>query len=220
VNARTIVSAIAQTIVTFLLFALAYRYGYWQAIAYLAVLCVASAAIVTYLWLKDPALLKRRIRGPQDEQNGSQKLVHSIVYVIFASAITLSCVDRGAGWSHVALPIVIAGDAIVAFGCAIYFIVFRANTLSASTVETAPGQTVIATGPYALVRHPMYVGLLCVLVGTPLALGSWWALLACVPMALAIASRIRQEERFLRDELPGYTTYAHRVRYRLLPFVW
>ena len=112
------------------------------------------------------------------------------------------------------------GDPLVAIGFAIVFAVFRANTFTAATVELAADQVVISSGPYAVVRHPMYAGALLLLLGTPLALGSWWGLLTMVPMTLTIVWRLLDEERFLAQNLPGYPDYQRKVRYRLLPLVW
>ena len=109
---------------------------------------------------------------------------------------------------------------MTALGFFIVFRVFRENSFTAATIEVAPDQRVISTGPYAIVRHPMYSGALVMLVGTPLALGSWWGLLMSVLTIFAIAWRAIDEERFLRKNLPGYAEYCQIVRYRLLPFVW
>ncbi len=217
---RNIVSATAQIAISCLLFALAWRSGFWQAVAYLLVLSAASISIVAYLRLKDPELLKRRSRGPQHEKQRSQMLLHIIVLATFALTLALASLDHAYAWSRVPFALEIAGDGIVALGCLVYFIVFRENTFAAATVELAPGQRVISSGPYAIVRHPMYVGLLAVLAGTPIALGSWWGLTMVVPMILAVLWRIHYEETFLMEHLPGYATYAHSVRHRLVPYVW
>lgn len=100
------------------------------------------------------------------------------------------------------------------------FLVLRENTYAAGTIEVEQGQQVISTGPYALVRHPMYAGALIMLLGIPLALGSWWGLLTIVPMALALVWRILDEEAFLRKNLPGYAEYRAQVKYRLVPLIW
>jgi protein-S-isoprenylcysteine O-methyltransferase Ste14 len=115
---------------------------------------------------------------------------------------------------------VILGIALVALGFLIIFIVFRENTFSAATIEVAEDQKVISTGPYAIVRHPMYSAALVMLLGTPLALGSWWGLLMLVPMTLVIVWRLLDEESFLSEKLPGYSDYRKTVRYRLVPLVW
>jgi len=115
---------------------------------------------------------------------------------------------------------VVVGDVLTALGSFIVFRVFKENSFTAATIEVAPYQRVISTGPYAIVRHPMYSGALVMLVGTPLALGSWWGLLMSVLMIFAIAWRALDEEGFLLKNLPGYAEYCQIVRYRLVPFVW
>jgi protein-S-isoprenylcysteine O-methyltransferase Ste14 len=112
------------------------------------------------------------------------------------------------------------GDLLVALGFLLVCFVIRANTYAASTIQVAKGQTVISTGPYAVVRHPMYAGVLPLLIGTPLARGSWRGLGALIFFMPALLWRLLDEERFLRKNLPGYTDYTRKVRYRLVPFVW
>ena len=112
------------------------------------------------------------------------------------------------------------GDLLVALGFLLVYFVIRANTYAASTIQVAEGQTVISTGPYAVVRHPMYAGVLPLLVGTPLALGSWRGLGALIFFMPVLLWRLLDEERFLHKNLPGYTDYTRKVRYRLVPFVW
>jgi protein-S-isoprenylcysteine O-methyltransferase Ste14 len=132
----------------------------------------------------------------------------------------LPSLDHRFSWSAVPLLAVVVGDALTALGFFIVFRVFKENSFTAATIEVAPDQRVISTGPYAIVRHPMYSGALVMLVGTPLALGSWWGLLMSVLMIFAIAWRALDEERFLRKNLSGYAEYCQIVRYRLVPFVW
>ena len=111
-------------------------------------------------------------------------------------------------------------DVVVVVGFWIVFVVFRVNTFTAATIGVAAEQHVIETGPYGLVRHPMYAGAMSLLLATPVALGSWWDLLACVPMLAVIILRLQDEERFLLEHLPGYMQYRARVRFRLVPGVW
>jgi len=101
-----------------------------------------------------------------------------------------------------------------------FYLVFRENTYGGATIQVTPGQTVVTTGPYAVVRHPMYSWALLMLLAVPLALGSWWGLLLLVPAFAVLLWRVREEERFLANELPGYRDYQRQVRYRLLPLVW
>ena len=132
----------------------------------------------------------------------------------------LPSIDHRFSWSDVPLAVVIAGDVFVALGFFVIFFVFRENTYAAATIEVASGQKVISTGPYAIVRHPMYSGALVMLLGTPLALGSWWGLLMFIPMIFIIAWRLLDEEKFLSGSLSGYKDYCQKVQYRLVPFIW
>ena len=117
-------------------------------------------------------------------------------------------------------PIVIAGDLLVILGFLIVWRVFKENSFTAGTIEVAPGQNVISSGPYAVVRHPMYSGALIMLFGTAPALGSWWALAPFAALKVIIVLRLLDEEAFLSQHLPGYAQYCKRVRFRLLPGVW
>jgi protein-S-isoprenylcysteine O-methyltransferase Ste14 len=199
----------------------AWTLGYWQAWVYLFLFATSSALITAYLWKKDPQLLQRRINGgPGAEREKSQKLIQLLASIAFIGAMILPSLDHRFSWSAVPLPSVVLGDVLTMLGFLIVFRVFKENTFTAATIEVAPDQRVISTGPYAIVRHPMYSGALVMLVGTPLALGSWWGLLMSVLMILAIAWRALDEERFLLKNLPGYAEYCQRVRYRLVPFVW
>jgi protein-S-isoprenylcysteine O-methyltransferase Ste14 len=132
----------------------------------------------------------------------------------------LPSLDHRFSWSAVPLPIVVTGDVLVALGFLIVFLVFKENTFTAATIAVTPDQKVVSTGPYSVVRHPMYSGALVMLLGTPLALGSWWGLLMFILMTATIAWRARDEERFLFKNLSGYEEYCRTVRYRLAPFVW
>jgi protein-S-isoprenylcysteine O-methyltransferase Ste14 len=116
--------------------------------------------------------------------------------------------------------IVILGNILIALAYLGFFFVFRENTYGAATIQVAEGQRVVSTGPYAIVRHPMYSGALIMVLGIPLALGSWWGLLMLVPTVAGIIWRLLDEERFLCRNLPGYADYTSKVRYRLVPFVW
>src|SRR5262249_8293050 len=134
--------------------------------------------------------------------------------------MVLSALDHRFGWSPVPPGVSIVGDVLVALGLFIDLLVFRANTYGASNIQVTEGQTVISTGPYAIVRHPMYAGVLVMVIGTPLALGSWWGLLVVLVTVPVLVWRILDEEALLEHELTGYAAYTRQVRRRLVPFVW
>jgi protein-S-isoprenylcysteine O-methyltransferase Ste14 len=204
-----------------LLLAPAWTLDYWQAWVYLFVFAASSALITTYLWKRDPNLLERRINaGPRAENEKIQKLIQLLASCVFIGVMILPSLDHRFSWSAVPLPVVVGGDILVALGFFIVFLVFKENTFTAATISVTPGQKVVSTGPYAVVRHPMYSGALVMLIGTPLALGSWWGFLMFIQMAFIIAWRARDEERFLFKNLSGYKEYCHVVKYRLVPFVW
>ena len=204
-----------------LLFVGAWTLDFWQAWVYLAVFAAATLLITLHLWKTDPQLLKRRINiGPRAEKEKSQKRIQSAATAAFIGTYLLPALDHRFSWSRVAVPLIVAGDVLVALGFFIIFIVFRENTYSAATVEVAAGQKVISTGPYAMVRHPMYSGALLIFFATPLALGSLWGLVIFIPMTLVIVWRLVDEEKFLLRNLPGYAEYRNKVRRRLLPLVW
>jgi protein-S-isoprenylcysteine O-methyltransferase Ste14 len=114
----------------------------------------------------------------------------------------------------------LAGDVLVLLGWLVIFFVFKENTFTSATIEVDPEQKVISTGPYALVRHPMYAGSIIMLIGIPLALGSWWGLFIIILMMPALIWRLLDEENFLAKNLPGYLQYKNKIKYRLVPFMW
>jgi protein-S-isoprenylcysteine O-methyltransferase Ste14 len=195
--------------------------GYWQAWVYLAIFAGASGVTTRDLIRRDPALLERRMRGgPTAEKRPAQKVIMLCASIGFIALLSVSAFDHRFGWSAVPLGGVVAGDALVAIGFYLIFLVYRANTFTSATIDVSEDQRVISTGPYAIVRHPMYASASLYLFGTPLALGSYWALVPIVAMMPFLLWRLLDEERFLSRNLPGYTEYQKRVQYRLVPFVW
>ena len=204
-----------------LLFAPAGTFEYWQAWLFIAVFVVASAVPTVYLAVKDPAALQRRMRGgPTAETRGAQKIVSSFTLLSFPAAMVISAVDHRFGWSEVPAAVSLFGDVVVAVGIAITFAVIIQNGYAAANIIVEAGQKVVSTGLYGLVRHPMYVGILIILAGTPLALGSYWGLVVLVPATFTFAFRIVDEEKMLTEELDGYLDYTREVQYRLAPYVW
>jgi protein-S-isoprenylcysteine O-methyltransferase Ste14 len=194
---------------------------YWQAWLYLAVFFGASGAITRYLMIKDPALLRRRLRGgPTAEKEPSQKIIMFFTSVGFLALLVVSALDHRFNWSNPPAYLTIAADVLILLGLYIVFLVYKENSFTSATIEVAADQRVVSTGPYALVRHPMYAGSLLYLVATPLALGSWWGLLAAAGLAPFLWWRLVDEERFLKQNLPGYADYCLKLRWRLIPGVF
>ncbi len=194
---------------------------YWQAWVFLGVFWAAQFPIMLYLPRHDPALLQRRLRGgPWAEKERAQKIIVYLASVGFIALLVVPAFDRRFGWSAMPLYVVILGDALVALGFFIVFLVFRENTFTSATVEVTRDQRVISTGPYAAVRHPMYAGASLYLIGMPLALGSCWGLLVLVPLIPVLVWRLVDEEKLLAKDLPGYTEYQRRMRSRLIPGVF
>jgi protein-S-isoprenylcysteine O-methyltransferase Ste14 len=136
------------------------------------------------------------------------------------ATVVISAFDHRFGWSAVPTSVVVVGNVLVAVGLGLAQLVVIQNRYAAATITVEDGQPLVSSGLYRLVRHPLYVGALIMMVGTPLALGSYWGLVAIIPGLLALAVRIEDEERMLLDDLDGYEQYMKDVRYRLVPYVW
>jgi len=204
-----------------ILFGAAGTIAYWQAWAYLAAFFVPAISITLYLIENDPALLERRANaGPTAEKEPAQKVIMSLAMIGFIGLITVPALDHRFDWSTVPVNLVLIGDLMVILGFYLVFLVYKENSFSSATIEVAPDQKVISTGLYAVVRHPMYAGSLPMLIGIPLALGSYWGLLALAAMMPALIWRLLDEERFLAKNLPGYRDYCAKVRSRMIPGVF
>jgi protein-S-isoprenylcysteine O-methyltransferase Ste14 len=204
-----------------LLFVPAGTAQYWQAWIYLAVFFGASLLITLYLMKKDPALLRRRLRGgPTAEKEKTQKIIMFFTTIGFVALLVVPALDHRFMWSSVPFYMVIAGDILTALGFYIVFLAYKENTFTSATIEVATDQKVISTGPYAIVRHPMYAGSLLYLVGMPLALGSYRGLLVLAATMPFLIWRLFDEEQFLSKNLSGYTEYCAKVRWRLIPGVF
>jgi protein-S-isoprenylcysteine O-methyltransferase Ste14 len=204
-----------------LIFVPSWTIHYWQGWLFLALFAACVIAISFYLMKNDPHLLEGRVKaGPGAEQSPFQKIIQSLAAIAFIAMFIVASLDHRFGWSIVPTSVVVLGDVLVVFGLYFVFLVFKENTFAAGTIGVGAEQKVISTGPYAMVRHPMYIGALVMLVGVPLALGSWWALLGVVLMTLVIVFRLLDEEKFLAINLAGYSEYQRKVRYHLVPMIW
>src|SRR5215831_18770203 len=213
--------AVLAAVMGLLLFVPAGTVHYWQAWVYLVIFTGASVLTTRYLLRHDRALLERRMRGgPTAEKQPVQKFIMLCTSLGFIALLVVPAFDHRFGWSAVPLSGVVAGDVLVAIGFYLIFLVYRENPFTSATIEVAEDQKVISTGPYAIVRHPMYASALLYLLGTPLALGSYWGLVVLGAMMPFLLWRLFDEERFLAKNLPGYTEYQKQVQHRLVPFVW
>lgn len=208
-------------ILAVLLFLPGWSLNYWQAWVFLLAFTVSVFLITFYFLRKDPSLIQSRLKaGPVAEQQKSQKVIQALASLFFILPFITSSLDHRLGWSHVPTFIVLFGDMLVVVGLYVVFLVFRENTFTSATIEVKDEQKVISTGPYAVIRHPMYAGAFIMLLGIPLALGSWWAFIFVFLLFAAIVWRLLEEEKFLSKNLPGYTGYRQKVRYRLIPYIW
>jgi protein-S-isoprenylcysteine O-methyltransferase Ste14 len=204
-----------------ILFGAAGTFDYWQGWLFLACYSIASLVVSVWLARKDPALLERRRRGgPFAEVERNQKIIMTITSVGFIALLVVPGLDRRFGWSQMPDAIAVLGDLLMLAGWLGILAVFRANSYAAATIQVEAGQRVISTGPYAIVRHPMYAAALLMLLGFPIALGSWWGILVFVVLLPALAWRLIDEERVLLRDLEGYVDYRRKVRYRLIPYGW
>ena len=196
----------------------AWKWDYWQAWLYLLILYIPMFFVLYYLLKNDPALLQRRMRMREKESVQRRIIVLSLVY--FLVAFTLPGLDVRFGWSNVPAWVSLVADVLVFTGYMTFVWVLTINSYLSRVVEVEAGQKVVSSGPYAIVRHPMYAGISLMYVATPVALGSFWALIPAVFIVPLLVARLRNEEQVLRRDLPGYEEYTHKVKYRLLPGIW
>jgi protein-S-isoprenylcysteine O-methyltransferase Ste14 len=205
------------------LFASAGSWRFWQAWLFVGLM----AAFSTYFFLDllecSPELLERRLR--REETDPNQKRFQKLFGPIAILAFVLAGLDYRFGWSRerlggVPLIFVFIAQALAAAGYCFVFWVMKTNAFASSTIQVENGQTVIQSGPYALVRHPMYLGMIVMLLASPLALGSYVALPVFALLVVLLVYRLIHEERTLRRDLAGYAEYSKRVQYRLIPRIW
>ncbi len=212
---------IQLTAIAALLFIPAGTLNYWQAWVLLAVIAATAFAPSIYLQITSPAAMERRMRsGPMAEGRTVQKIVMAGLYVSLAASCVVAALDHRFHWSSVPIAVCLAGVALVATGLVMTVLVVKQNNYASTTVQVETGQQVISTGLYSHVRHPMYTANALILTGLPLALGSYWGLLFLIPGVVVLASRIRDEEKLLTEQLDGYRDYTERVRHRLVPGMW
>ncbi|MEU9805894.1 isoprenylcysteine carboxylmethyltransferase family protein [Mycobacterium sp. NPDC050853] len=203
------------------LFLLAGTFNYWQAWAFLAVFALSTWIPTMYLQQVNPAAHERRKHaGPVAETRTVQKVLIGGWYLSLAAMVVISALDHRFGWTSAPAVICVVGEVLVAVGLGVTSLVVIQNSFAASTVQVETGQTLVSTGLYGLVRHPMYTGNVVTVIGFPLALGSYWGLVSVIPGLIVLIVRIRDEEKLLAEELDGYLEYAQKARYRLVPYMW
>jgi protein-S-isoprenylcysteine O-methyltransferase Ste14 len=193
-------------------------FSFWQAWVYLAILFIPMLFVMNYLFKNNPKLLERRMR--MREKESTQKKIVKFSTIFFLLAFILPGFDFRWGWSHVPIVLVVFSELLVLLGYFLVFLVFKENSFTSRIVEVEQDQKVISSGPYAIVRHPMYSGVIMMYFFTPLALGSWWALIPASFIIPTLVLRILNEELLLTRELPGYKEYTQKVKFRLMPGIW
>ena len=182
-----------------------------------------TLALTTWLLRFDPALLAERLTGlgRSDHKTWDQLLLAFTALGFFAWLAVMG-IDVRLGWSHMAGWVSALGAGVLLVSFEVFFVTFRANTFlsPAVRVQSERSQTVVSTGPYGYVRHPLYAGFVLYALGTALLLGSWPGVLGALVLVLVVALRAVLEERVLRAELPGYSAYADHVRWSFVPYVW
>jgi protein-S-isoprenylcysteine O-methyltransferase Ste14 len=211
-------SLFAFIFVAVFLFVPAGSLRYWQGWVFMAILFLPMPVTSIYFLKRDPQLVERRLRT-QEKISAQKTIIRFAQWVVFAS-LMIPGLDYRFGWSRVPLWLAILSQLFVLAGYVITLWVMKENSFASRTVQIEEGQRVISTGPYRLVRHPMYFGAVLMLFFTPLALGSWWALPGFYTVIPLIVLRLLNEEKMLRRDLPGYSDYCLRTRSRLLPLLW
>jgi protein-S-isoprenylcysteine O-methyltransferase Ste14 len=217
------IAAMAFSVVFFgvALFVPAGTVDYWQAWVFIAVFLTATMVPSAYLAVRNPAALARRMKaGPTAETRPVQRIVMSATVLLVIAALVVSALDHRFGWSSVPLWLIVVGDVLVVGGLVLSQLVVVQNSYAAATITVEVDQPLVSTGLYGVVRHPMYLGALIMMVGMPPALDSLWGLVVVAVALPVLAARILDEEKMLRQELPGYPEYASLVRKRLVPGVW
>lgn len=203
------------------LFLPAWTLHYWQAWVFIAVFSAATLVPSVYLAVRHPAALQRRLHaGPTAETRPVQRFVISATVFSVMALLVVSALDHRYGWSSVPAAVTVFGNVLVAVGLVIAQLVVIQNGYAAATITVEADQPLVSTGLYAVVRHPMYLGALIMMAGTPLALDSYWGLAVLLPAMFALAARVVDEEKMLTQELAGYDGYVDQVKYRLVPGLW
>jgi protein-S-isoprenylcysteine O-methyltransferase Ste14 len=202
---------------------LAGRWTWWAGWIFLGVFTLYSLALVGWLAAVDPDLVRERQQDADPHNEPYEQIIIPLMVILELGLMVVSTLDSGRwGWSAVPLPARITGWLLLGVPGAVLPWVFRTNTFASGVgrIQEDRNHRVVAKGPYRIVRHPMYAGVILGVLGLPLALGSWWALIPAGLLSGLFVVRTALEDRMLLQQLPGYVEYAQRTRHRLLPGIW
>lgn len=185
---------------------------------FMMLLFIPILIVGIFLFIKSPKLLEKRLDGKEKES--TQKGVVALSGLMFIGGFTVAGLDFRFGWSSVPRMVTVIASVLFLMSYAIYAEVMRENAYLSRKIEVQEGQTVVSTGLYGIVRHPMYAATVLMFCTFPFILGSFAACPIFFTYPFIIAIRIKDEEKLLNKELAGYTDYKQRVKYRLIPFVW
>ena len=185
---------------------------------FMGILFVPMFCAGIVMMIRNPMLLKSRLNAKETARE--QDLVVKLSGLMFMAGFIVAGLDYRFGWLPMPKGVVIGATVAFLLAYALYAEVLRENTYLSRTIEVQDGQTVVSTGLYGIVRHPMYSATLLLFLSMPLVLGSLYAFLIFLIYPFIIAKRIRHEESFLKKELPGYAEYTQKVKYRMIPFIW
>jgi protein-S-isoprenylcysteine O-methyltransferase Ste14 len=201
-----------------ILFLPAGTFAFWEAWIYLAIVLIPMSVVMLYFLKKTPEFLVRRMK--LKEKEGEQKIIVKLAFIPFLLAFILPGLDKRLGWSNVPISMIVVAEVLVGIGYIFVVLVFKENEFASRVIEVVKGQKVIQSGPYRFVRHPMYLGATLMYIASPLALGSYWAMIPALFIIPIFIARIINEEKVLTKELEGYSEYKQKTRYRLIPGIW
>jgi protein-S-isoprenylcysteine O-methyltransferase Ste14 len=193
-------------------------WNFWEVYVYFGVVVVLMLIALVYFLRTDPELLERRMKTKESEDE--QKAIVAVLAICVLAMFLIPGFDKRNSWSEVSTTLVLLGDGLTVAGYLGIMRVFKENSYASRVVEIEQGQSLIDTGPYSFVRHPMYLAVILMYLGTPVALGSWWAYIPMALIPVLIAFRVLSEEDVLKNGLEGYVDYCQRVRWRILPGIW